>query len=333
MNWTKAIKGFTLSLIFLSIAFFSIQGMWSVVQSKDLFLGSILDSVSGKSQEILEEEKLKEKDVSGEEIEFPQRDWSVQDLFLVAESGTVAEISKEGKEKILFRKNSSSVLPVASLTKLMTAVVSIENYNLTDMIFIGENAVAQFGSRGPLGLRNAMTVSDLLYIMLIESSNQAAFALSEGMGMSLTQNYQGEGTEKFVKAMNQKAREIGMLSTFFEEPTGLSSRNVSTAGDLVKLSKYILENHPEIIRISKIEEIDLPGYGTIINTNQLLGENPDIMGGKTGFTIDANGCLLLIINNSKAGDYLIYVVLGAGDRFLEMKKMIDWIGSAYIWQK
>jgi len=324
MNWFKAVKGFTLSLIFLSLVFFSIQGMWSFSQKENIFLGSVSEGVI--------EEKSKILPITAQKKPSPQRDWQVPELNVEAETGIIAEISFSQEDKILFKKNTEKILPIASLTKLMTAVVSIENYNLSDMIVVGQNSVSQDGSHAPLNLKDTMSVNDLLHLILIESSNQAAFALSEGMGLSLTQNQEGSGSQKFVDLMNKKAKEIGMRKTFFKEPTGLSAENTSSAEDLVKLSKYILKNHPEIIRISKIIEIDLPGYGKLNNTNQLLAENPDIVGGKTGFTIDANGCLLLIINNLKSDDYLIYIVLGANDRFLEIKRMIDWANVAYSWQ-
>lgn len=324
MNWIKAVKGFTLSLIFLSLIFFSIQGMWSFSQGKNVFLGSVSEGVTEEVGAILPESNLKKL--------LPQRDWQIQELNIDAEVGIITESSFFEEDKILFKKNTEKIIPIASLTKLMTAVVAIENYNLSDMIVVGQNSVSQIGSRAPLNLKDTMSVNDLLHLILIESSNQAAFALSEGMGLSLTQNQESSGSQKFVDLMNKKAREIGMKKTFFKEPTGLSAENISSVDDLVKLSKYILKNHPEIVRISKIIETDLPSYGKLSTTNQLLAENPDIVGGKTGFTIDANGCLLLIINNFKSEDYLIYIILGANDRFLEMKKMIDWVNTAYSWQ-
>jgi len=143
---------------------------------------------------------------------------------------------------------------------------------------------------------------------------------------------EGMENQNFVRLMNEKARDIGMNGTAYTEPTGLSEKNVSTADDLVKLAKYILANHPEIAQISRIKEYDLNNYGLLKNTDELLGEVPGIVVSKTGFTLEAKGCLFLVINNYEENDYLISVILGADDKFSEMKKMIDWVNKAYKWQ-
>lgn len=311
MNWTKAISGITLSLIFLSVIFFTLQGAWSLTRDKNLFLGSILDSVADTEPVVLDDNP---------KVPLPYRNWDMLELDLGAVSGIAVETDLLRADKILFKKNNYTKFPIASLTKLMTAIISSENYNAAQIIVVSQDAVSQEGARGPLELGKPMAVNDLLYIMLIESSNKAAYALSEGMG-----------AQTFVNLMNQKAKSLGMENTFFADPTGLSSENVSTADDLVKLAKYILGNHPEITKISRNKDYDLPGYGKLTNTDELLSEIPEIIGSKTGFTTDAKGCLLLLLNNSKKDNYLIYVVLGADDRFAEMKKIIDWVSTAYSW--
>jgi D-alanyl-D-alanine carboxypeptidase (penicillin-binding protein 5/6) len=193
------------------------------------------------------------------------------------------ETNLEGKQKVLFEKNIDSVLPIASITKLMTAVVAIDN-------------------------RTQQNIQ--LQMMIVGSSNEAANVLA------------GE-VSNFVDLMNQKAREIGLEKTIFADPTGLSSQNISTVKDLAKFTEYILKNYPEIAQISKIKQLYVPRIGIIENTDQLLQEVPDAVCSKTGFTNDAKGCLLLVVRNKQNNDYLINIVLGADDRFVEMRKLIS----------
>jgi len=314
MDVKKIIKGVLLSLVFLSVFFLAVQKAWEAgINNSLFFLGSVSGSQSQEAQVSGEKNKTPEPPA-------PYRNWDVPELDLEAESGIVVESAIAGSDKIIFSKNSYMKLPIASLTKLMTAVVSLENYSLVQNIKISQDAFSQDGELGNLSLDMEMSVNDLLYVMLIESNNHAAYVLSEGMDKF-----------DFVRLMNEKARELNMENTFFAEPTGLLPENVSTADDLIKLAKYILKNHSEISEISRLKEYDMPNYGKLTNTDQLLGEVPDIITGKTGFTIEANGCLLLIVNNSKADSYLIFVVLGANDRFGEVKKMIDWVNAAYSW--
>ena len=123
--------------------------------------------------------------------------------------------------------------------------------------------------------------------------------------------------------MNKKAKQIGLQNTFFVDPTGLSSQDVSTASDLAKLAEYILKNYPRLADISKSKSFDIPGFGNVMNTDELLGEIPEIVCGKTGFTNEAKGCLLLVTDDQTNGGYFFNVVLGADDRFAEMKKIVN----------
>ncbi|MCX6722558.1 MAG: serine hydrolase, partial [Candidatus Staskawiczbacteria bacterium] len=219
-------------------------------------------------------------------------------------------------DKIIFEKDTDKKLPIASLTKLMTAVVVLDNYNLSDVIEVNKIADAQEPIKQDVKSGDIMPVESFLDIMLISSSNKSAYALSEKIG-----------EKKFVDLMNKKSKEIGLKNTFFADPTGLNYKNISTVNDLAKLAEYIIKNYPKIAEISSSKELDIPEFGKIINTDHLLNEIPDIICSKTGFTIEANGCLLLVINNSKNNDYLINIILNSDDRFGEMKKMINWVNT------
>ena len=195
----------------------------------------------------------------------------------------------------------------------MTAVVVLDNYNLLNNITVDQAADSQEAMKLDVFLGDNLKVESLLDIMLIESSNKSAYALSEAMG-----------EPAFVNLMNKKAGDIGLKNTFFADPTGLSDQNVSTANDLSKLAEYILKNYPKIVEISGTKKLFVPDFGTVENTDELLGEVPEAICSKTGFTPEAKGCLLLVLNNPKNSDYLINIILGADDRFSEMKKLINW---------
>jgi len=214
-----------------------------------------------------------------------------------AESAISIESNLSDVNKIIFEKASDKQLPIASLTKLMTAIVVLDNYNLSD------TAVAD---------GHVLSVENFLYIMLVGSSNKAAYALSELVG-----------SQKFVELMNKKAKDLGMENTFFADPTGLSPQNVSTANDLARLAIHILKDYPKIAEMSRVKELYVPRFGNVVNTDELLDEIPNVICSKTGFTEQAQGCLLLVVSNPKNSNYLINVILGADDRFSEMQKLIN----------
>lgn len=298
MNLSRAISGFLLSLIFLALFVYMITGAKWVFDksfqdgSSNEFLGSVSDGA----------QNIAKNNLSVEEMD--------------AEAAISVESNLKDINKILFDKNSNAQLPIASLTKLMTAVIVLDNYNLSDTIVVDKIADSYGPIEQDVKLGDVMSVEDFLNIMLVGSSNKSAYALSEGPGGSF-------GEQNFVELMNKKAKDLGLKNTSFADPTGLSPKNISTAKDLAKLAEYILKSYPKIADISKMKEIYIYGFGNVKNTDQLLGEIPEIICSKTGFTAAAKGCLLLVINNSKNNDYLINVVLGADDRFSEMRKLIN----------
>jgi D-alanyl-D-alanine carboxypeptidase len=177
-------------------------------------------------------------------------------LNLEAKAAISVKLNENGVKKILFNKNIDQPLPIASLTKLMTAVIVLENYDLKNTwITISEKAAAQGNvpNYGNLDqeIGKKFPLEKLLELMLIYSSNDAAWALAEAIGV-----------QNFIEKMNEKAQDLGLENTHFVNPTGLdpenlyyhppnqSSFNYSTAQDLLKLAQYILENHPLIFEIT-----------------------------------------------------------------------------------
>jgi len=229
--------------------------------------------------------------------------------------------------RFLFEKNSEIKLPVASLTKIMNAVVVMENLNLDDIVTIYEGSIKVDGEKQELYLGEKISVRNLLKLALIESSNDAAFALA---------NYAKEMGIDFIGAMNKKAGALGMTDSYFIDPAGLDDRAYSTAQDLIKLVEYSLK-YGEVWDISSektaiVESSDERIKHTATSTNRLLGLVKDIIGGKTGYTEGAGQCMILVTSVHDYPSKIISVVLGSNDRFGDTQKLIDWSQQAYKWK-
>jgi D-alanyl-D-alanine carboxypeptidase len=312
-------------LLFLTFVFFVAIILWAfqwfsnslygffekkVSQNQESFLASAKDSpISQVSQNLL-----------------PSRNWQIEDLKIDASSAISIETDLSSQKKVLFKKDETKILPIASLSKLMTTLVVLENYNLQQQIIITEADVLQEGDQGVLETGQPLSIKNLLYIMLVESSNDAAHALSEIIGQ-----------DKFIALMNTRAKKIGITNTYFADSSGLNFGSYSTAKDLVVLTEYLLNKYPLVLEIMALKEYDLyldngEFHHKLINTNKLLGEIPEVIGGKTGFTNYAKGTFIIIEKSPQEGNYLINVVLGSDDRLEEMKKIINWLNAAYVWQ-
>lgn len=260
---------------------------------------------------------------SDSEKTLPRRNWLTSALELNAEA---ALAMRADGGRIYYNKNMEVRRPVASLTKLMTAIVVLENYNLEEIIKVPLAAVRREGSRGDLRPSEEITARALLEMMLIDSSNDAAIALADK-------------NPGFVSIMNQKAKELGLLNTHFSNPDGLDEdNNYSTAIDIAKIFIYLTDNYPTIFNILKTENIIVySADGKIAhrlkNTNALLGAVSEVKAGKTGYTDKAGGSLALLISSFHFGDKnnIITVVLGSPDRFGESEKLIQWLKEAYVW--
>jgi D-alanyl-D-alanine carboxypeptidase len=303
MKIKRILQGVCLSFVFIlfsGCAIYGVNACFSTLTSGINASGILLADISGvQNNDIFKTENS----AQNLEIKPPE---------INAESAISVKTDFSGEQKTIFEKNADTKLPIASLTKLMTAIVSLENYDLLKKITVSKKADLQDPMLIDLKQGDIFLTIDFLHIMLVESSNKAAYALAEQMG-----------EKNFIALMNQKALEIGLKNTFFEDATGLSEKNISTAKDLAKLAEYIIKNYPEIAEITRTKSFDLPNLGKIENTNDLLAEIPNIVGGKTGFTRMAKGCMLLIMDDLSGDEYFIHIILGADDRFLEAKKLID----------
>ena len=221
-----------------------------------------------------------------------------------------ALVVDENSGKILFEKNARQAYPIASVSKLMTAIVVMENKpKLEQKIVVrsdDRDLLKRTHSRLTVG--SALTRRDMLHIALMSSENRAASALSRA--------YPG-GRPAFVKRMNLKARQLGMRHTHFNDPTGLTPRNVASAVDLLQMFNYAYR-FPLIREFSVDKTYTVyPGEGQLVyrSSNGLIN-NPSwhILLQKTGFTDEAGHCLL-IRTTSGRHTYAI-IILGGGDNYM-----------------
>ncbi len=239
---------------------------------------------------------------------------------------SVALVIDQNTNEVLFSKNDKAVLPIASLTKLMTGlVISGAHLPMEEMIEITQDDVdTEKGSSSRLRVGTVLSRGELLHLALMSSENRAANALGR--------SFPG-GAAVFVQLMNAKARSLGMLSTAYVEPTGLSSKNQSSAHDLVKLVDVAYGD--PMLR----EFTTSPGYQVAVgkrtlqynNTNRLV-KNPawDIGLQKTGYISEAGRCL--VMQTKVAGRSLIMVFLdsaGKLSRLGDAERVRNWVESIH----
>jgi D-alanyl-D-alanine endopeptidase (penicillin-binding protein 7) len=237
---------------------------------------------------------------------------------------SVALVIDQDTDQVLFSKNPSAVLPIASITKLMTAVVVTEaNLPMDEVLSISQDDVdTEKGSRSRLTVGTQLTRGDMMHLALMASENRAAHALGR--------HYPG-GLDAFVEAMNAKALQLGMAGTHYVEPTGLSSKNQSSANDLSLLVKAAYE-FPNIRELSTSREAQVAVGRRQVqfhSTNGLV-RNPswDIGLQKTGYISEAGRCL--VMQAQLAGRRLIMVLLdsaGKYSRIGDAERIRKWVSA------
>lgn len=256
---------------------------------------------------------------------LPIRDFNMMDPVITAKSAILYDV-RTGR--ILYAKNIKERLPIASITKLMTAVVVIENLNLDEVFEVPAENINVDGTGADLQKNEKIYGRDLLKIMLIKSSNDAALTFASEASK--------RGIE-LLSLMNKKAQELAMHDTKFSDPSGLDDHNsFSTASDLVKLVSYA-SRYQKISEILKTPTVDVFSADRrishrLINTNRLLDQMSGLLLGKTGYTDRALGTMATMVSINDGRDSLISVVLGAQDRFGETVKLINWAKAAHKWE-
>lgn len=254
---------------------------------------------------------------------LPIMDGDAKEVKLDAASAILYDIKAD---RNLFEKNTKERLPIASLTKILNAIVIWEKFSPNEQVTVASTAIKVDGERQELYENETLSVRDLMQLMLIQSSNDAAYALRD---------YAAEKGIDLVKEMNNKAQELGMRDTSVLDPAGLNDAGYSTASDLVKAVQYALR-YDALWGFSRessatVTSTDGKVSHAIKSTNQLLGVLSDIVGGKTGYTDSALGCMILIVD-IPGEDRVIAVILGSHSRFDDMKNLISWAKRVYRWQ-
>jgi len=225
---------------------------------------------------------------------------------------------------VLASWNANDRAPMASVTKVMTSIVVLENAELTDLVTVPGFVSGLRGSVAGLVPGEQWTVGDLLIAMMVRSGNDAAFTLGNAIG--------GGSTEAFVDMMNAKAAELGMNDTHFANPAGLDAEDhYSTASDLLTLI-IASQDYPDIQRLGRIKVVNMPPdpngkERTFENTNKLLGRFPGNIGLKTGDTPWADKVLLGV--TSRAGREVYSVVMHSDDHFSDTMELVEWAYGTY----
>lgn len=224
--------------------------------------------------------------------------------------------------RIVYANNKDLVRSVASISKIMTAVVAIESNKLDEVVTIGSEIKSAFGSGIYIKEGEELTLRDLLYGLMLRSGNDAALSIA---------NYVGGDISTFVSMMNDKAKSIGMKNSTFNNPSGLDhdKGNYSTAYDMAILTKYAyqLKEFREIVSTKKYELKTNMNYYLWNNKNRLLYMYKYANGGKTGFTEKAKRTL--VTTASKNNTNLVAVTLNDGNDFLDHKNLFEEAFSEY----
>lgn len=243
---------------------------------------------------------------------------NIENLKLNSRIGLIFD---RNSKRILYEKNGLKQVPMASTTKIMTAIVVLENSELNDVVTISKKAAGTGGSRLGLRTNDKITVHDLLYGLMLKSGNDAAVALAEHVG---------GGIEEFADMMNKKAKELGLINSHFITPHGLDKeKHYTTAYELACMADYALKipKFKEIVS-SKNYNITINARSNLIgNTNELLGNLNGVYGVKTGFTNEAGRCLVTACKREDLD--IITVVLGADTKKYRTSDSIKLIEYAY----
>jgi D-alanyl-D-alanine carboxypeptidase (penicillin-binding protein 5/6) len=232
-------------------------------------------------------------------------------------SGQSSILVDANSGKVVYEKNSTIKMKIASLAKMMTAVVALEHKKVGDEIIVSPKAAMIGENVMGISTSEVYTLEELLYGLVLNSGNDAAYAIAEGVAGD-------SGT--FVKWMNMKAKELGLSDTYFADPSGLSDDSYSTAVDLVKLARYAMQNE-EFKKIAGTINIELPysdkhKYLYLENQTNLLSTYPGVAGIKTGYTEEAGYCLVTYAKNENIE--LIGAVLKSENRKFDMIWMLDY---------
>lgn len=238
---------------------------------------------------------------------------------------TVALVEDLDSGQVLYQKNADLQVPIASLTKLVSALVVTQLFTPDEIVTVASDSIRVDQQRQTLYAGERMRVGDLVSMMLVESSNDAAYALAA--------HARGRGID-FVARMNETAVALGMTKCTLKDPAGLDDTSLCTAHDLVRLVRAIQRDAPGLWAVTLQPTVELRSLdGTLVhevkNTNELLTVIPGIVGGKTGNTDGALGCLILLVKSPTERGTLVSIILGSRSRFTDTTALLQWAPHAY----
>jgi D-alanyl-D-alanine carboxypeptidase len=281
-----------------------------------------------------------------EKIFAPVKDADIGNTYVRAKAAVAVDVDSE---EVLHDQNSDKRMPIASLTKMMTALVTIDNIkNLKEEIITIDKEVCRtptsiigcpsstYCISDTLKIGERVRADDLLKAMLVNSTNDAAVALGKHVAGS---------QENFAKLMNKKAEEIGLKNTHFCNPSGLDDDDnpqacYSTARDVAQISVYALKNdkYKQLWDIFKIKErwfdsVDGTMKHKYASTNAVMDSMTNCIGAKTGFTYGAGKTLMMIASHPENKNVkVVSVILNDPYRFDDAQKLFNWVFENYDWK-
>lgn len=305
----------------------------------NLILTSLFLQSQAQDQVVLnnlvqEEYRLPESGVRELKQIAPQKNTASDSVGVEITAKSVLAVDTQ-TNKILYQKNSDEVRSIASITKLMTALVFIDHNPGWEKTIKIIDSDKRPGGITHLIIGEEFTVQDIFYATLVASANEAAVALARSTGLSY---------DEFISEMNKKADELDMINTTFVDMTGLSPNNQSTVADIAILAQNAF-SYQNIVRAASTEEhylliLNKNIRRKIVSTNKVLGQRFGfesdsyvVEAGKTGYLEKAGYCLASQVRNQK-GQKILIVVLGSdsiNDRFADTKSLAYWIFNNYNW--
>ncbi len=306
----KNLKSYTASLIFFFILLVFIAWIWfpNLISSRLLYspLPSFLNLKTNPQTATLD---LWLPRLLGQFQQFGKPD-------ITAKSALLFDIDSQ---RFLFEKDSAVKLPMASLTKVMTAIVGLEHKRTDDRYLVHQQDLVGEDVMG-LEKGEVLTLEELLYGLILHSGNDAAEVIASNFG---------GGREQFIKAMNDKAVSLGLKNTHFTNPTGLEGdgSQYTTAYDLLVMSQYAISHFPFFDEVAKTFDYTIPQTAThkayyLENETNLLTSYEGVKGIKTGYTPEAGLCLITYLDYNS--HHFIGVLLGSENRRGEMKTLLDY---------
>jgi D-alanyl-D-alanine carboxypeptidase len=269
-------------------------------------------------EEVQIKESLSKPDIRVEKIKSEKRQATITNSNIItAESYLVGNLQTG---EVYISSKSNAVFPIASLSKLFTALIDIHILDQENKIVIDKSMLDTYGDAGHLVENEKFLPKELLYPLLLESSNDAAEAIAKSYGY-----------KNFIDAMNLFTKKMGMYSTSFKDASGLSSQNISNANDLFILGRYLYANEKELLEITRQKSFDLAsstdhGFHHFVSINPFTYYAPFI-GGKTGRTDEAKESMVTLVNlKINFQNYPIAIIVlrsQFGEREVDTEKILD----------